>query len=265
MIKIEKSRWRRPALCCALLLMAIVIAMIVTPYDPYHVDVSNKLQKPSSLHWFGTDHLGRDVLTRLVYGAPFTLLFPFLVLVISAIIGSLFGLVSSYVGGKVDSAMTAVMDAFSSIPNLLLAIAITGLLGPGLLNTLLAISISWWVQYARIVRSVGITIRREPYMLAAQLSGSFGGKLIYRHLLPNTKPLVRELFFLDMGAVILLMSSLSFLGLGAQPPLAEWGSMMFDGKSYLQIAPWITLIPAAAITVFVMLFYLIGRGLQSRE
>jgi ABC-type dipeptide/oligopeptide/nickel transport system permease subunit len=265
MISIKKSPWAFPAIYCVLLIIAIIIGILVTPYDPYQVDVAKKLQKPSSLHWFGTDHLGRDVMTRLVFGAPYTLIFPFLVLIVSTFIGSLFGLISSHLGGKADTVITAVMDSFSSVPNLLLAVAITGLLGPGLINTLLAVLISWWVQYARVVRGVGITIRNEPYMLAAQLSGSFGAKTIYRHLLPNTMPLIRELFFLDMGTMILMMSSLSFLGLGAQPPTPEWGSMMLDGKSYLQIAPWITIVPATAITVFVMLFYFIGKGLKPRE
>ncbi|WP_309461445.1 ABC transporter permease [Bacillus mycoides] len=121
---------------------------------------------------------------------------------------------------------------------------------------------SWWVQYARIIRNVSVVIRNQQFIIAAQLSRTFGIKLIYRHLLPNTLPLIRELFFLDMGTIILMIASLSFLGLGAQPPLPEWGGMILDGKSYFQIAPWIALIPAACITIFVMLYYFIGKGLK---
>ncbi|MCU4776512.1 ABC transporter permease [Bacillus cereus] len=258
----KKAAWILPITCFILLIFLIIIGILFTPYNPYEVNASEKLQPPNSLHWFGTDHLGRDILTRLVIGAPYTLLFPAIVLILSSILGTLFGLISSLWGRKIDTIMTAIMDSFSSIPNLLFVVAITGILGPGLVNTLVAVLISWWVQYARIIRNVSVVIRNQPFILAAQLSGTFGIKLIYRHLLPNTLPLIRELFFLDMGTIILMISSLSFLGLGAQPPLPEWGGMILDGKSYFQIAPWIALIPASCITIFVMLFYFIGKGLK---
>jgi ABC-type dipeptide/oligopeptide/nickel transport system permease subunit len=262
---VKKSAWILPTICFVLLIFAIIIGILFTPYDPYEVNATEKLQPPNLQHWFGTDHLGRDILTRLVFGAGYTLLFPAVVLILSSVLGTFLGLISSYFGKKTDAMMTAMMDSFSSIPNLLLAIAITGLLGPGLVNTLLAVLSSWWVQYARIVRNMSTAIRNQPFILAAQLSGSFGIKLISRHLLPNTLPLIRELFFLDMGTIILMLSSLSFLGLGAQPPLPEWGGMILDGKSYFQIAPWITLIPATFIAIFVMLFYFIGKGLKRSD
>ena len=259
---VKKRTWLIPSICFLIFLFGILLGIVCTPYDPYKVNPAEKLHSPSVLHWFGTDHLGRDIFTRIVVGAPYTLLFPAVVLLLSSIIGICIGLISSYLGKKVDFAVTAVMDSFSSIPNLLIAIAVTGLLGPGLINTLLAILISWWVQYARVVRNLSIVTRTQPYMLAAQLSGTFGFKLIYRHLFPNAFPFIREMIFLDMGTIILMVSSLSFLGLGAQPPLPEWGGMMLDGRSYFQIAPWITLIPAVFITVVVMLFYFIGKGLK---
>lgn len=262
---VKRTTWFLPTICIILLIIAIILGILFTPYDPYKVSATEKLQSPNLIHWFGTDHLGRDILTRLVYGAPYTLLFPVAVLGMSSIFGTIFGLISSYFGKKTDAIMTAIMDSFSAIPNLILAIAITGLLGPGFVNTLLAVMLSWWVQYARVVRNMSIVVRSQPFILAAQLSGTFGIKLIYRHLLPNTLPIIRELFFLDMGTIILMISSLSFLGLGAQPPLPEWGGMILDGKSYFQIAPWITLIPATFITIFVMLFYFIGKGLKSSE
>jgi len=262
---VKKAAWILPTICFVLLIFAIIIGILFTPYDPYEVNATEKLQPPNLQHWFGTDHLGRDILTRLVFGAGYTLFFPAVVLILSSVLGTFLGLISSYFGKKTDAMMTAIMDSFSSIPNLLLAIAITGLLGPGLVNTLLAVLSSWWVQYARIVRNMSTAIRNQPFILAAQLSGSFGIKLISRHLLPNTLPLIRELFFLDMGTIILMLSSLSFLGLGAQPPLPEWGGMILDGKSYFQIAPWITLIPATSIAIFVMLFYFIGKGLKRSD
>ncbi|MCJ7840871.1 ABC transporter permease [Lederbergia sp. NSJ-179] len=259
---VKKKAWVIPAICFAILLFGLLLGLVFSPYDPYKVNPTEKLIAPNSLHWFGTDHLGRDIFTRIVVGTPYTILFPAIVLLFSTFMGTCIGLISSYTGRKIDSAITAVMDSFSAIPNLLLAIAITGLLGPGFIHTLLAILISWWVQYARVVRNLSIVTLSQPYMHAAQLSGTFGSKLIYRHLFPNVFPFIREMIFLDMGSIILMVSSLSFLGLGAQPPLPEWGGMMLDGKSYFQIAPWITLIPATFIAVVVMLFYFIGKGVK---
>lgn len=255
----KNKPWILPGICFTLFLVFLLIGYIFTPYDPYLVNPAEKLSPPNSSHWFGTDHLGRDIFTRIVVGTPYTLVTPAIVLFFSMVIGVFIGLISGFFSKKVDFVITAVMDSFSSIPSLIIAIAITGLLGPGLMHTLLAILVSWWVQYARVVRNLSRVTLKQPFMLTAQLSGTFGFKLIYRHLFPNTFPLIREMIFLDMGKIILMVSSLSFLGLGAQPPIPEWGGMMLDGKSYFQIAPWVTLTPAIYITMVVMMFYLIGR------
>ncbi|SHG75673.1 ABC transporter permease [Virgibacillus chiguensis] len=250
-----------PIICLGFLVFTIIMGILFTPYDPYEVNTQEELTPPSSEHWFGTDHLGRDVLTRIVFGASYTLLFPAIVLLLSSLLGVVIGLIST-IGRKVDLLTTAIMDSFSSIPSFLVAIIFAGLLGPGMVSTLFAILVSWWVHYARIVRNTSMIIRNQPFILSAQLSGTFGVKLIRKHIFPNALPIVRELIFLDMGTIILMISSLSFLGLGAQPPIPDWGGMILDGKSYIQIAPWVALIPSVFITIFVMLFYFMGRRVQ---
>lgn len=241
-----------------LLLLMTVFARQICPYDPNAQDYSIALQPPSLAHPFGTDRYGRDMLSRVIVGSQ-TSIFSTLVLVaIIAVTGTAIGVLCGYFGGAVDSIMMRVSDICLAFPGLVFALAIASVLNGGVQNAVLALAAISWPKYARLARSQTLSVNHTDYIAAARLSGSSFAGIIFRHILPNILGPILVTAMLDIGTMMMEIASLSFLGLGAQPPTPEWGSMMSGGRSMLQTYPWVVLTPGIAIFVSVVLFNLLG-------
>ncbi len=219
----------------------------IAPYGPDQVDLFNILQAPSAEHWFGTDQVGRDVLSRVIYGARVDLLMCVLGVLPALFIGTTVGLISGYYGGVIDALFMRIYDITVAFPFFVLVLAIVGVLGPGLTNYFIALAIVAWVTYARIVRAEVLVIRQSEYVLAARVLGYPTRAIIFRHVLPNALSPVAAYSMTDAILVILAGASLGFLGMGAQPPTAEWGVMIADGQPFVQQAWWICLFPGLAL------------------
>ncbi len=254
------------ALLGFIIIMVIIgaglLAPYISPHDPIKVELSQRLQEPNGEFLMGTDHQGRCILSRVIHGTRLSLRTSFLVLVIIMTMGILVGTVSGYTGGKVDSFIVSIIDILLAFPGLVLALAIAGMLGPGITNVMLAIAAVHWVGYARIVRGMVVSIKEKEYVMAARAAGTTHVNIVLRHVLPNILSPVIVLATLDMGAIILSISGISFLGLGAQPPIPEWGAMLNDSLPYMQTAPWLMLFPGLAIFTTVLSFNLMGDGLR---
>ncbi|MDO6654478.1 nickel transporter permease [Anaerobacillus sp. 1_MG-2023] len=250
-----------------LLALFIVGVMLIggwlVPHDPFLVDMGNRLQSSSSAHWLGTDQLGRDILARIVYGAKLTIGLGTVAIVAAIVIGVPVGLLSGYVGGKVDAILMRIVDGILSFPDFILAIAIAGILGPNLTNLLIAIVLVRWIVYARVVRGLVLTEKEKEYVLVSQTSNSSALKTIRMHILPQVIPDIIVMAAIDVGKVILLVSSFSYIGLGAQPPIPEWGAMLNDGRAYFQVNPLLMVYPGLAIMLTVLCFNLLGDGLKN--
>jgi peptide/nickel transport system permease protein len=234
----------------ALLGTWIVLALAaawIAPYDPDQVDLFNILKAPSAAHWFGTDQVGRDVLSRIIHGARIDLMMCVLGVVPALIIGTTIGLVSGYYGGLTDALFMRIYDITVAFPFFVLVLAIVGVLGPGLTNYFIALALVAWVTYARIVRAEVLVVRQSEYVLAARVLGYPTRAIIFRHVLPNALSPVAAYSMTDAILVILAGASLGFLGMGAQPPTAEWGVMIADGQPFVQQAWWICLFPGLAL------------------
>ena len=249
----------------SLVLLVVLIALFspwLTPNDPFASNLSNALKAPSSTHWFGTDKLGRDVLSRIIYGTGLSLFMGFTIVVLVASIGTLVGSLAGYFGGKVEMVLMRLCDIMISFPGIVLAIAIAGIMGGSVGNTILALTIVGWAKYARLVRSLVIKVRQEDYIAAAIMSGGTSAVILRRHVLPNIMPLVVVTASMDLGVMMLEVAGLSFLGFGAQPPTPEWGLMLNEGRQYLQLAPWLMIFPGAAILTVVSIFNLWSDSLR---
>lgn len=232
------------------------------PYNPLTPDMINQLQAPSVAHLFGTDDLGRDILSRVMSGARISLGVAAVVLSIAVTVGVLIGCISGYVGGVVDDALMRFTDLFLAFPALILAMAIAASLGPSLRNVMIALSAVYWPWYARLVRGQVLSVRRREFVEAARSLGASNGRILRRHVLPNSiSPVIVQLT-LDCGYAILATASLSFIGLGAQPPSPEWGAMINAGRNYFQDAWWYITFPGLALTVTVLGFNLLGDGVR---
>lgn len=266
-------RWRlrlfarnRGALIGLVLLLGWMLvaffAEAVAPYDPIET-VAGAREAPSALHWFGTDRLGRDVLSRVIFGSRISLLLGVISVLIGLLSGTLLGLLAGFYGGWTDTIIMRLMDAFLAFPGLLLALIIIATLGPSIQNVMLAVGFATIPQYARITRSSVLAVRELPYVESARVTGGRGSRLIFRHILPNVSAPLIVLSTLQVGNAILVGSGLSFLGLGAQPPTAEWGLMTAVGREVLGKAWWISTFPGLAILSAVMAANLVGDGLRS--
>ena len=243
-------------------ILAALVGPLLVPYNPMTPDFVNVLQPPSSLHWLGTDDLGRDVLVRLLIGARYSLLISAVSVAVAATIGVGLGIVSGYLGGLSDELIMRVLDSFMALPSLVLALAIASILGPGLANAMLAIAVAAVPIYARVVRGQTLSVKENEYVLAARATGAGTAEMLFRHILPNTMgPLIVQAS-LGLGFAIITESSLSFIGLGIQPPTPTWGSMVQVGFQFLETAPWYVLAPAGAIFLAVLGFNLLGDGLR---
>lgn len=245
-----------------ILIFVAVFANFLTPFDPYEQNLSNALAPPNSQNILGTDRYGRDVLSRVIVGSQTTLCASLLLLATISIFGSLIGAICGYKGGKLDTILMRLSDVFLAFPQMVFAIAAAGALGGGLLNAAAALAIIGWPKYARIARSLVLSIRSMPFFDAAKMSGSSSTKILFVHVLPNIAGTIFVTAALDFGTIIMELAGLSFLGLGAMPPTAEWGAMMNNGRSMLQTAPWVILAPGTAIFLTVATFNLLGDKLR---
>ena len=244
------------------LVLVAVFAPLVAPYEPNTPDLTSRLEPMSERHWFGTDELGRDIFSRIVYGSRLTLYVVVLVAVIAAPVGLIIGTVSGYAGGLLDTIMMRITDIFLAFPKLILALAFVAALGPGIENAIIAIAITSWPPYARIARAETITVRSADFISAARLQGAGPIRLIWGHVMPLCSSSLVVRVTLDMAGIILTAAGLGFLGLGAQPPLPEWGAMISSGRKFLLDQWWVATMPGVAIFVVSLGFNLLGDGLR---
>lgn len=247
----------------AIFLICALFAPWIAPDDPASIDLPGRLMGPSRMHWFGTDELGRDILSRIVYGARISMLVGGSVVVVSLSLGLIVGSVAGYYGGAVDRLLNViVMNAFMSFPGILLAIAFVAFLGPGIFNLIFALSLGGWVGYARLVRGQVLAVREREFVEAARALGASNIRIVGRHILPNIIQPVIVQAAIGMAGAILAEATMSFLGLGVPPPAASWGSMLNDARSHLFDSPHLVLFPAAAVMLAVLSFNFIGDGLR---
>jgi peptide/nickel transport system permease protein len=239
-----------------------VLAPYLAPFGPIDQVLSQRLKPPSPAHWLGTDQLGRDLLSRLLFGARISLTVGLVVVGSAGIFGTLIGLIAGYVSGSVDEVLMRVTDVFFAFPPLILAMAIAGALGPGLNNAMVAIAVVTWPVYARLVRGQVLSLRQREFVEAARSIGASTPRILWRHLLPNTlAPILVQASF-DMGGAVLAAAGLSFIGFGAQPPTPEWGVMISEGRKFISTQLWLSLFPGLAILFTVAAYNLIGDGLR---
>jgi len=241
---------------------AALTAPLIAPYDPNNQDVANRYAPVSSEHLMGTDNLGRDEFSRLLYGARVSLFTALAVGVAILVIGIAVGLVAGFTGGFIDGLLMRIVDVLLAFPSLLLALAITGMLGPGLLHLMVGMTAVWWTDYSRLVRGLVLSVKERPFVESARALGLPGRRVAVRHILPNMVGPVVVLGTLQTGRLLLALSALSFLGLGVQPPTAEWGAMLSEGQNYLASAPQLMIYPGMAITIAALGFNLLGDGLR---
>lgn len=246
---------------CLLVVVAIV-GPVLSPYDPTAQALDARLRGPSLAHPLGTDALGRDVATRLVYGARISLALALVATLVRLVIGTTIGVLAATGSRLVDAVLMRLVDAQLAFPGLVLALVIAGTLGPSLTNVVIALSVVGWATYARVVRSSVLAVKDRPYVESARLYGTPRRRIVTRHLLPNVVNPVLVLATLNLGTIVLAAAGLSFLGLGAQPPTAEWGTMIADGRNYLRSAPWLITAPGVAIALTVIGFNVLGDGLR---
>ena len=249
----------------AIVLVAVLAALIgpvIVPFDPADQELALRLEGPTGQHWFGLDELGRDIFARVLSGARISLLVGLVVVGVSSVVGTLLGSIAGYFGGLVDESLSRVMDILLAFPGLLLAIAMVAVLGPSLTNVILALSLIGWVGYARLVRGQVLRARELEFVQAARALGAGTPRILARHVIPTALPAVTVQATLGMGGAILAEASLSFLGLGVQPPTPSWGTMLSYGKAHLLEAPHLTIFPGLAIAVLVLGFNFLGDGLR---
>ncbi len=246
----------------AILLLTAAFARYLCPYDPYAQDLLAAQQPPGLEHLLGTDRYGRDMLSRVLVGSTVSIYASLLLVAIVTAVGTAVGIFCGWKGGKADTILMRISDLFLAFPGLVFALAVAGVLGGGIRNAVLALAVIGWPKFARLARGLTMAQKDAPYMKAARLSGSSTGKLLLKHILPNISGPVLVTAVLDIGTMMMELAGLSFLGLGVKPPMAEWGSMISDGRSMLQIAPWMALAPGAAIFIAVMIFNLLGDTIR---
>ncbi|SDW66574.1 ABC transporter permease [Roseicitreum antarcticum] len=246
----------------AVLILTAICAPLIATHDPYAQDLTNVLAPPGMAHFFGTDELGRDIFSRIVFGARITLTIIFLVTIVVGPVGLLVGTVAGYHGGKIDVVLMRVTDIFLSFPSLILSLAFVAALGPSLNNAIIAISLTAWPPIARLARAETLTFRAADYIAAARLQGASSARIIWRSIVPMCLPSVLIRLTLNMATVILTAAGLGFLGLGAQPPLPEWGAMIATGRRYMIDSWWLVTFPGLAILCVSLAFNLLGDGLR---
>ncbi len=246
----------------SILLLTALVAPLLAPYDPNVVNLNNVLQPPNATHWFGTDELGRDIMSRIIYGTRISLTIITIVSVIVGPVGLLVGTTAGYFGGWYDTVMMRVTDIFLSFPSLILSLAFVAALGAGLENAIIAIGLTAWPPIARLARAETLTFRNADYISASRMQGASSLRIIVKSIVPMCMPSVLVRITLSMATVILTAAGLGFLGLGAQPPLPEWGAMIATGRRYMLDNWWLVAFPGGAILLVSLAFNLLGDGLR---
>lgn len=264
---VTRALMRNPLAALGLAIVALLVitagfAPWIAPYSPVGQDLGNRLMPPGADHWMGTDELGRDIFSRVVHGARITLLIVILVAVIAAPLGLIVGAVSGYFGGWVDRLLMGLTDMFLSMPKLILALAFVAALGPGIENAIIAIAITAWPPYARIARAETLTFRNSEFIAAVRLQGASPARIIVGHVIPLCTSSMIIRVTLDMAGIILIAAGLGFLGLGAQPPLPEWGAMISRGRTFILDQWWVATMPGFAIILVSLGFCFLGDGLR---
>ncbi len=253
------------AFASALVLLVILLALaapLIAPYDPLTAEMKNAYLPPSGEHLFGTDKLGRDCFSRILYGASYSLSSVLLLVAVIFAVGTSLGVAAGYFGGKTDTVIMRISDMMISFPGMILAIAIAGILGGSLINAIIALTIVSWTKYARLARSMVLKIKKRDFVEAAVVNGGKPLHILSRHIVPNILPLMVITAASDIGAMMMELAGLSFLGFGSQPPAPEWGLMLNEGRQQLQTAPWLMVFPGLAIFVTVVIFNLWGDALR---
>lgn len=250
------------AIIILLLILTAIFAPLIATHDPLRQDLAQRLLPPGSIYWMGTDELGRDIWSRVVYGARITLVIVVLVAVLAAPAGLIIGAIAGYFGGWIDRVLMGVTDIFLSMPKLILALALVAALGPGIENAIIAIAITSWPGYARIARAETLTFKNAEFIAAIRLQGASSLRVILGHVLPLCTSSMIVRVTLDMAGIILTAAGLGFIGLGAQPPLPEWGAMIARGRSFILDQWWVATMPGFAIIIVSLGFCFLGDGLR---
>lgn len=262
--KLQKERLKKKVIILGIIVFIILVVSFFAPYlvphDPYLSNPAMMKQAPNSEFWFGTDYLGRCVFSRVLQGARTSIFATLVLVIISFVIGSTIGIISGYYGGFIDNILMRVTDILLSVPQMVLAIAVAGVLGGSLINALIAIGVTSWTSYARLARSHAMRIKNLPYINSCRMTGCSDLHILLTHVFPNLVGSMLVNATMEIGTTMLSIAGLSFLGLGVAPPKAEWGSMVSEGRSYLQLAPWTVFAPAIAILLTVMLFNYFGES-----
>lgn len=262
-LQLKRSRLAVPGALIVLAFTATALfAPWLSPYDPYKNDLANTLSPPSAEHWFGTDELGRDILSRIIHGARLSILEGLFSVFLAMLIGVPLGIVSGYIGGRTDTVIMRLVDILLAFPGVLLAVVIISILGPSLLNAMIAVGVYTVPMFARLARGSTLSVKEEPYIEACRAAGMTDLRILYRHVYPNISAHIYVMATLRVAIAILTAASLSFLGLGAQPPSPEWGAMLSNGRNYLLIAPHLVIFPGTAIILLVLGLNLFQDGLR---
>lgn len=247
---------------CAIICIIVLISEHIAPYNPYTQDLNQALQPPSLVHFFGTDRYGRDVFSRVLVGGKSSIFYTISLILIITIVGTTVGLYCGIYGGIIDVVFMRIADMFLAFPGMVFAIAVAAVLGGGMQNAVIALASISWPKYARISRTQAMSLKNQPFVDAARINGLGNGKIIIKHILPNSIGTIIVMAAVDIGTMMMELAALSFLGLGAVAPAAEWGSMMNDGRSMIQTSPWMILAPGLAIFITIMCFNLLGDTLR---
>lgn len=246
-------------------ILIAVAAPLLAPYSPDAQMIEDAMSEPSAQYWLGTDYLGRDLFSRLIWAASVSLKAMTIVLVCAIVLGVLIGSVAGYIGGKVDLVLISIIDIMLSLPSLIIALALIGIVGPGYWTMITALTLAWWANYARMSRAVVASEMHQTHVEAARVIGAGHLWLFFRHILPSVLSVVLVYASADAGALVLSIATLSFLGLGVTPPTAEWGQMLVDGMNYLEEAPRLVLLPGLALTMVVVSFNLLGESIAQQK
>lgn len=253
------------AVVCMLALGLVTIGLLapyIAPYDPLKTDMTSSLKGPNAMFSLGTDQLGRDLFSRILHGTLNSLKMTFSLVTIVFVIGTALGTLAGYFGGIVDTIVMRFCDIFLAFPGIIFAIAVAGVLGPSSINTVIALAVVNWPKYARLSRGLAMSVRKKDYIKAAKMGGANQYQIILRYVLPNIISSLIVMATMDIGTMLLEISSLSFLGLGAQPPTPEWGYMINEGRTYIQTAPWLMIYPGIAMFITVTIFNLLGESIR---